>query len=337
MTDSVEAPARAHRGFSIDLGLFVAGTGLGLFAVWLWHEGGQPSASTSLLHAVVGYSAILAVFLVRKWPVELAAVLTVIAPFYGFVYVAALAAQYRAMSLRPWRTTRMLAALSLASAIAVALVRPDPELSGTWKFLFVAALQGCAIVWGLFVRRRRFQAAELLAARNQRFPHLNDPYRNRSIQLSGTMQWQQVRRLIRIQAGLSTVTPEPTPTIEDIPQLVARANETGTPTTLVGGLPHEPPVTASRSTYRIVREALTSAGRHDGAVTVHMLGRAGESIEVEVTQRPPAGPARTPARRTFGRAFREAVELVEFQDGEVTHGPVDAGGWRLRAELPWRT
>lgn len=57
-----------------------------------------------------------------------------------------------------------------------------------------------------------------------------------------------------------------------------------------------------------------------------MMGRAGESIEVEVTQRPPAGPARTPARRTFGRAFREAVELVKFQDGEVTHGPVDGGG-----------
>jgi len=88
------------------------------------------------------------------------------------------------------------------------------------------------------------------------------------------------------------------------------------------------------SAYRIVQEAITNTMKHAhgaGQIDIRLLARAG-GLEVVVTDDgpEPAGGVDTAA----GHGIAGMRERAAVHRGEVTAGPLPAGGWLVRAWLP---
>jgi signal transduction histidine kinase len=127
----------------------------------------------------------------------------------------------------------------------------------------------------------------------------------------------------------------PQPTAADIEHLVAESAAAGMPVTLSTELAGTVPDTAGRTAYRIVQEGLTNVRKHapDAAeVRVRVSGAPGEELVVEVTNT--AG-ARTGVPKD-GQGLIGLRERVTAAGGRLEYGaPGAAGGWRLRAWIPW--
>ena len=125
--------------------------------------------------------------------------------------------------------------------------------------------------------------------------------------------------------------------------LVARARAAGLPVTVtVTGAPRPLPPEADQAAYRIVQEALTNVSRHAGAASasVHLHYRPGTlSIQVDddgkgrVTSTGTGNGARPSGPGLGLVGMRERVSAL---GGQLQAGPRDAGGFRVRAELPAR-
>ncbi|MEW9556392.1 sensor histidine kinase [Nonomuraea sp. NPDC050783] len=91
------------------------------------------------------------------------------------------------------------------------------------------------------------------------------------------------------------------------------------------------PPAVDHTAYRVVQEALTNAVRHADAteVTVH-LRQDGRGLRVEVLDN--GSPA--VASQAEGRGIRGMRERVRLLGGALSAGPVETGGWRVRADLP---
>jgi signal transduction histidine kinase len=130
----------------------------------------------------------------------------------------------------------------------------------------------------------------------------------------------------------------PQPTLAELPALLADAREAGSPvrldTTDLAGLPP----TLSRTSFRIIQEALTNARKHAAGkpVTVHLTGTAGADLRIEV--RNPSG-TRADGERAgpgpSGLGLAGLTERAELAGGTLIHGPQPDGSFLLRARLPW--
>jgi signal transduction histidine kinase len=121
-----------------------------------------------------------------------------------------------------------------------------------------------------------------------------------------------------------------------LPALVEQAGRAGVRASLEwAGDPAQVPPVVGRCAYRVVQEALTNVLRHapGAAATVRLEARDGW-LRVEVTDRGAtrAGPAPAPG----GHGLVGMRERVELLHGTVQAGPVDGGGWLVRASLPLR-
>ena len=86
--------------------------------------------------------------------------------------------------------------------------------------------------------------------------------------------------------------------------------------------------------YRVVQEGLTNAMKHAaGSDILVRLGLRARALEVEVWDHGAATPSPLAASGA-GRGLAGMRERVEALGGVLEVGPVDAGGWRLRARLP---
>ncbi|MEV5892419.1 sensor histidine kinase [Nonomuraea fuscirosea] len=91
------------------------------------------------------------------------------------------------------------------------------------------------------------------------------------------------------------------------------------------------PPAVDHTAYRVVQEALTNAVRHADTteVTIH-LRQDDRGLRIEVFNN--GAPA--PAPQAEGRGIRGMRERVRLLDGTLSVGPVETGGWRVRADLP---
>jgi signal transduction histidine kinase len=124
--------------------------------------------------------------------------------------------------------------------------------------------------------------------------------------------------------------------LDQLPALVERARSSGLPTTytVLGDRRPLPPA-VDQAAYRVVQEALTNVVRHapGAAATVRLEARDGW-LHVEVTDRGGARAGPVPACGGYGLVgMRERVETLH---GTVQAGPIDGGGWAVRASLPLR-
>ena len=138
----------------------------------------------------------------------------------------------------------------------------------------------------------------------------------------------ELERLVEL---LSTDDPRP----RDLETLLGQARAAGVRldyTPLPDGVRVAPEL--QDGAYRVVQEGLTNAIKHAaGSNILVRLGVDARALEVEVCDRGPA--ARSPlASSGAGLGLAGMRERVEALGGVLEAGPVDAGGWRLRARLP---
>jgi signal transduction histidine kinase len=133
----------------------------------------------------------------------------------------------------------------------------------------------------------------------------------------------------------------PAPGLGDLPQLVEDVRSAGVPVTLVvTGAPEGQGVNTGveLSAYRVVQEALTNVIKHAGAPTTvevsvqHLPGTL--ALEI-VDDGRGAATIHTNGLTGSGHGLLGMRERVELWGGELAVGPLDGGGYRVRALLPF--
>jgi signal transduction histidine kinase len=127
----------------------------------------------------------------------------------------------------------------------------------------------------------------------------------------------------------------PAPALVDVPKLVEDVRGAGVPVTLtVDGTNSCVNAGVELSAYRVVQEALTNVIKHAGPTTrvaVNLQYLPG-SLAVEVVD---DGRGAAAAPVAAGHGLVGMRERVELWGGELAVGPVDGGGYRVRALLPY--
>ncbi|GAA2637613.1 histidine kinase [Actinomadura fulvescens] len=120
----------------------------------------------------------------------------------------------------------------------------------------------------------------------------------------------------------------------DLPSLVGAARQAGQRVELDDRAGTLPPAMA-RVVLRVVQEGLTNVRKHapDARTTVTVNRGTRGTVTVTVANTAGAEPADLPGA---GAGLVGLAERVRLVGGTLHSGPADAGGWRLRAELPWR-
>ncbi|MFB9253625.1 sensor histidine kinase [Sphaerisporangium melleum] len=157
---------------------------------------------------------------------------------------------------------------------------------------------------------------------------------------TGRSSLAEMRRLLTVVRADPAADPElaPQPGVGALPDLVDRIRAAGTTVTfVVDGDPVPLPAGVDLSAYRIAQEALTNTLKHaggDARAAVRLAFRE-DALEIEVTD-DGAGAAAWPAGDGGGSGLHGIAERVSLLGGELTAGPREPGGFRVRAVLPLR-
>jgi signal transduction histidine kinase len=123
----------------------------------------------------------------------------------------------------------------------------------------------------------------------------------------------------------------PQPGLADIAELVRRTSDRAELTTFGAPPPLAPAV--GLTAYRVVQESLTNVLKHagPGARARVVLACTADAVEIEVTD--DGGTATVPDGQ--GHGLRGMAERVSLHDGELSAGPGPAGGFVVRARIPY--
>ncbi|MEU2548278.1 histidine kinase [Streptomyces roseolus] len=158
-------PRRTVRDWAVDVLVFLLAALFGLVAI---DAGARyDSAAVNLTDQVVGALACCSLWLRRRWPVALAAVLAVVGALVPAAAGAMLASLFSVAVRRPFRDLVWIVALALAGAVVTVFVRPDPETGRLLGIVLGVALTLLVVAWGMLVRARR-QLVEALRERAER-------------------------------------------------------------------------------------------------------------------------------------------------------------------------
>lgn len=165
-----------------------------------------------------------------------------------------------------------------------------------------------------------------------------------AVEAGGRAAMAELRHVMGLLAATDTGRPdspadglEPQPGLGQLGALIDRVRAAGTPVGVAVSLPSEPlPPGVDLTAYRVVQEALTNTIKHaPGAEAVVTVGWSDDLMEIEVRD---TGGVRdgVPADGN-GRGLIGLRERLAVYGGDLTAGPTLIGGFRIRAELPWRT
>ena len=122
--------------------------------------------------------------------------------------------------------------------------------------------------------------------------------------------------------------------LADLEQLVQQTREAGLAAELmVAGKARPLAAGVEVSAYRIVQEALTNVRRHAAAARVEVRVRYGvEALEVSIED---DGQGEVSAIDEEGHGLRGMRERAAMLGGALSVGPLDGGGYRVSAILPY--
>ena len=155
-----------------------------------------------------------------------------------------------------------------------------------------------------------------------------------TIEGTGQQALGEMRRLLGLlRESEDQLALAPQPSLVRIDDLVEQVRDAGLPVELaIEGEPSELPPGIDLSAYRIVQEALTNALKHAGPATARVTLRYGEdSLELEIAD-DGSGSA---AGNGGGHGLVGIKERVAMLGGEVEAGGRVAGGYTVRARLPY--
>jgi signal transduction histidine kinase len=148
----------------------------------------------------------------------------------------------------------------------------------------------------------------------------------------------EMRRLLGVlRDGDGERSHAPAPGVADVPQLVEDVRAAGVPVTLtMTGSTDCVNAGVELSAYRVVQEALTNVIKHAGNPT-HVdvtVGYEPGSLAVEVVD-DGRGAAAPNGLNGSHHGLLGMRERVEVWGGELAVGPIDGGGYRVAARLPY--
>ncbi|MFF9341335.1 histidine kinase [Streptomyces sp. NPDC014773] len=158
-------PRRTVRDWVVDTLVFLLAAFFGLVA--LDTSARYHSDPVNLMDQIAGALACCALWLRRRWPVGLVAVLAVAGALVPVAAGAMLASLFSVAVRRPFRDVAWIVGLALAGAVATVFVRPDPETGAALGIVLGVALTLLVTAWGMLVRARR-QLVEALRERAER-------------------------------------------------------------------------------------------------------------------------------------------------------------------------
>jgi signal transduction histidine kinase len=364
---------RSRRDWVVDFVMFVLAVLFGLFTASQRIAAPVQPSWMFEVDQLVGALGCAALWLRRRWPAQLAVVLVALSAFSEMVAGAMLAALFTVAAHRSKRVSFAVFLLSLVTAMAYTVLRPDPELPAGLILLVGVATQSAAFGWGLVIHHQRQLVARArievrlrteqaqMEAREAVAREMHDVLGHRLSLLSvhaGALEYRpdapaedvaRAARVIRESAHQALqdlrevigvlrapIGELPQPTAADVPELVTESRRAGMNVELRHDVAGAAPGTVGRAAYRVVQEALTNARKHapGAAVTVSVAGSAGSGLTVEVVNTAPADPQPAPAA---GQGLAGLAERVALARGRLEHGPTGAGGWRVAAWLPWST
>ncbi|MGW0747093.1 sensor histidine kinase [Streptomyces sp. NPDC002817] len=161
-----------------------------------------------------------------------------------------------------------------------------------------------------------------------------------AVEAGGRAAMAELRHVMGLLAAPDVEQPdalEPQPGLAQLDALIVRVRAAGTPVGVAVSLPPDPlPPGIDLTAYRVVQEALTNTIKHaPGAEASVAIGYAEEVLQIEVTD---TGAVRdAPQTEGNGRGLIGLRERLAVYGGELAAGPTLAGGYRVRALIPWRT
>ncbi|MDN3029097.1 histidine kinase [Streptomyces sp. S.PB5] len=161
-----------------------------------------------------------------------------------------------------------------------------------------------------------------------------------AVEAGGRAAMAELRHVMGLLAAPDLDQPdalEPQPGLARLDALIVRVRAAGTPVGVAVSLPPDPlPPGIDLTAYRVVQEALTNTIKHaPGAEASVTIGYAEEVLQIEITD---TGAVRDAApAEGNGRGLIGLRERLAVYGGELTAGPTLAGGYRVKALLPWRS
>ncbi|KUM84516.1 MULTISPECIES: sensor histidine kinase [Streptomyces] len=165
-----------------------------------------------------------------------------------------------------------------------------------------------------------------------------------AVEAGGRAAMAELRHVMGLLAASDTGRPdsptdglEPQPGLGQLTALIDRVRAAGTPVGVAVSLPPDPlPPGVDLTAYRVVQEALTNTLKHaPGAEAVVTVGWSGDRLEIEVMDTGAVRDGAPPDGN--GRGLIGLRERLAVYGGRLTAGPTLTGGFRIRAEMPWRT
>ncbi|WP_031470944.1 sensor histidine kinase, partial [Sciscionella sediminilitoris] len=128
----------------------------------------------------------------------------------------------------------------------------------------------------------------------------------------------------------------PQPGLADVPALIEESRQAGMVVHLRDSVtePEAAPATAGRTTYRIVREALTNARKHAADQPVHVTLGGGPQVGLSIEVSNPLPASAAPLVPGSGTGLIGLTERARLAGGTLDHYTGDEE-FRLRSWLPW--
>lgn len=153
---------------------------------------------------------------------------------------------------------------------------------------------------------------------------------------TGRSALAEMRRLLgvlRTQDGVAERAPQPG--IDQLEDLLEQVRTTGVTVQFkVEGVPVELPQSVALAAYRIVQESLTNARKHGGPQVSACVGMHYNERELRLSVRDDGRGAEAPTDGQ-GNGLAGMRERVAMFGGELSAGPVSAGGFQVEAVLPY--
>ena len=137
---------RSVRDWCVDVTVFLLSLALGLVLLGMTLSmPDRPSDGLLFADFVVGTAGCCALWLRRRWPVEVAITLAVVGAFSEMSGFAGMVALFTVAVHRRWPTVVAVTAVNLAGYAGYLVLRPDPDLSW-WAAAALGAVLTAAVV-----------------------------------------------------------------------------------------------------------------------------------------------------------------------------------------------
>jgi signal transduction histidine kinase len=353
---------RSARDWVVDVVAYLIALAIG--AVVLAQSAHAHSEGTGVLDFFLGVAALVALGWRRKHPDGVGVLVTAAAIVSAFSAGPAVIAGFNVALRGSRRGIVVVIALNVVSAVVFPLLYPPGD--GYVLNLIVGLLVIAVVIgWGLLVRVQREQLAGLRerARQDERrriAAEMHDVLAHRVSLLSvqaGALEFnpgappedvaaatgviratarsalEELRQVIGVLREDTDGAPQPT--LAEIPALVEESRAAGMRVNFESEVADEASAALGRTAYRVVQEGLTNARKHAPGAAVDVEVRGGEQLVVAVVTRPLVAVSADPLPGA-GTGLIGLGERVTLAGGALEHGSDGAGGFVLRASLPWQ-